>query len=251
MAGSNCPTCDQLVPARWPFCPHCGRSVRPLLRRRRPVWVYLILVVYLLLVVTVLDLPLLLMVLGGEQDPLPGAVVFSGIVFLLGASLLVIPIRSQLQRPVRRRSVAIPLVTSAMCAAIVFGAGGLATLEYLEGGSASPNGDAAMAVLAICTGLVWIGWMLMFGWLARSVAPQTINDRMYQLLLAGSVLELLIALPMHLVVRRRTECCAGLATGLGIGVGLIVMLIALGPAVFFLFYRRYRQAYANRRPNSD
>ena len=86
--------------------------------------------------------------------------------------------------------------------------------------------------------------MLMFGWMARSVAPQTVNDRMYQLLLAGSVLELLIALPMHLVVRRRTECCAGLSTGLGIGVGLVVMLIALGPAVFFLFYRRYRQVYS-------
>jgi hypothetical protein len=69
---------------------------------------------------------------------------------------------------------------------------------------------------------------------------------MYQLLLAGSVVELLVALPMHLVVRRRTECCAGFATGLGIGVGLVVMLIALGPAVFFLFYRRYRQAPARR-----
>lgn len=251
MAGSNCPTCDQPVPARWPFCPHCGRSMRPLVCRRRPVWVFLILVVYVLLVVAVLDLPLLIMVLGGEQDPLPGAVVFSGIVFLLGASLLVIPIRTQLQRPVRRRSVAIPLVASAVCAALVFGAGGLATLEYFEGSAATPNGDAAAAMLGISTLLVWLGWMLTFGSMARSVAPQTINDRMYQLLLAGSVLELLIALPMHLVVRRRTECCAGLATGLGIGVGLIVMLIALGPAVFFLFYRRYRQAYADRRSTSD
>ncbi|HEX3151298.1 MAG TPA: hypothetical protein VHR66_24685 [Gemmataceae bacterium] len=222
-----------------------------MMRRRRPVWVYLVVLVYLLLVAAIVDLPLVLLVFGGETGPIEAAVVFSGIVFLLGASLLFIPVRTQLQRPVRRRSIALPLIVSAVCAALVFGAGGLATLEYLEGSGSSPEMEVANWLVVVGTGLVWLGWMVLFGWLSRSVSPQTINDRMYQLLLAGSVLELLVALPMHLVVRRRTECCAGLATGLGIGVGLFVMLIALGPAVFFLFYRRYHQAYADRRPPSD
>ena len=89
--------------------------------------------------------------------------------------------------------------------------------------------------------------MLFFYSLSRSFDRGTWNDRVYQTLLAGSVLELFVAIPMHLVVRRRTECCAGMMTALGIGVGVTVMLIALGPAVFFLFYRRYRQAYVRRR----
>jgi hypothetical protein len=210
--------------------------------------VYFVVVLYLLLVVTVLDVPVLLVALGGsDQDVVMATAAFSGVIFALGAALLIIPIRTQFERRVRRRSVVLPLIVSAVCAAAVVGAGGLASLEFAEGNVPGFRGDAPVWVVGFATVLVWLGWIALFGWLARSVAPQTINDRMYQLLLAGSVLELLIALPMHLVVRRRTECCAGLATGLGIGVGLVVMLIALGPAVFFLFYRRYRQAYAGRR----
>jgi hypothetical protein len=212
--------------------------------------VYLVAGLYLLLVAAVLDLPVLVVALDGSEDAFLWTAVASGIVFLLGASLLAIPIRTHLQRPVRRRSVALPLVVSAVCAAGVVGSGGLAAHEFAEGNVPGLHGDGPMWVIGFATVLVWLGWTVLFAWLARSVAPQTINDRMYQLLLAGSVLELLIALPMHLVVRRRDQCCAGVATGLGIGVGLVVMVIALGPAVFFLFYRRYRQAYAGRRPTA-
>jgi hypothetical protein len=247
MPGVRCPTCDQLVPDRWPNCPHCGRSVLPRVRRRRPVWVHLVVVLYLLLVVTVLDVPVLLVALGGEKDAMLGTTALSAAIFAFGAALLIIPIRTQLERPVRRRSVVLPLIVSAVCAAAVVGAGGLATAEFVAGNVPGLDGDTLVWAVGFATLLVWLGWMVLFGWLARTVAPQTINDRMYQLLLAGSVLELLVALPMHLVVRRRTQCCAGVATGVGIGVGLVVMLIALGPAVFFLFYRRYRQAYAGRR----
>ena len=56
-------------------------------------------------------------------------------------------------------------------------------------------------------------------------------------------LEPVIAVPMHLVVRRRTQCCAGYSTGLAICIGVATAFIALGPGVFFLFYRRWAQAY--------
>lgn len=246
MTGINCPTCDRPVPADWPYCPHCGRPVRPLVHRRRPIWVYFVVGLYLLLVLTVLDAPILITALYGDGEPFLTTVIMSAVVFAIGASLLVIPIRTHLQRPVRRRSIALPLIVSAVCAAMVFASFGLASDEFAFGSESTPVSRAFGNAIWVGTAVVWLGWMVLFGWLSRSVAPQTINDRMYQLLLAGSVVELLVALPMHLVVRRRTECCAGFATGLGIGVGLVVMLIALGPAVFFLFYRRYRQAQSKR-----
>jgi hypothetical protein len=92
----------------------------------------------------------------------------------------------------------------------------------------------------------WIIWFVLFGIMARSVDRLTLSDRMYKRLLVGSVLELLVALPMHLVARRRGYCCAGVLTGVGLGLGITVMLLALGPAVFFLIFRRYRQAYGSR-----
>src|SRR5262245_10530238 len=101
MPGIRCPMCDQPVPDRWPNCPQCGRSVQPRCHRRRPVWVYFVVVLYLLLVATVLDVPVLLVALGGSnRDAVMETAAFSAVIFALGAALLIIPIRTQLERPV-------------------------------------------------------------------------------------------------------------------------------------------------------
>jgi len=57
-------------------------------------------------------------------------------------------------------------------------------------------------------------------------------------LLRGSVAELLVAVPTHVIVRRRDDCCAPAATFWGIVTGLSVLLLAFGPGVYFLFARR-------------
>jgi hypothetical protein len=60
-----------------------------------------------------------------------------------------------------------------------------------------------------------------------------------RLLIAGSILELLVAVPTHVYSRAKDHCCGGYATIWGIGVGISVMLFAFGPGVFFLFVRRW------------
>jgi hypothetical protein len=55
------------------------------------------------------------------------------------------------------------------------------------------------------------------------------------------VLELLVAVPTHIVVRRRSDCCAGFATGLGICIGVVIMFVAFGPSILLLYYRRRKQ----------
>ena len=72
-------------------------------------------------------------------------------------------------------------------------------------------------------------------------ARNVIANKLHRWLLAGSVLELLVAVPTHVVVRRREECCAGMATGLGICVGIGVMIVGFGPSVALLYYRRWKQ----------
>ncbi|HVK08051.1 MAG TPA: hypothetical protein VM597_04650, partial [Gemmataceae bacterium] len=138
------------------------------------------------------------------------------------------------RRPVGRTSILVPLFGSATAGALLVLAGGLAVTEYVDG----PEGPAFIA-----TGVAWVLWTAVFGALAWTTDPDAITARIYQALVAGSALELLVAVPLHLVVRRRAQCCAGLATGFGIGVGVVMMLLVIGPAVVFLYYRRYRQVY--------
>jgi hypothetical protein len=65
--------------------------------------------------------------------------------------------------------------------------------------------------------------------------------KLHRTLIVGSVMELLVAVPTHIIVRRRPECCAGIETGIAICVGVAVMFVAFGPSVFLLYYRRRKQ----------
>jgi hypothetical protein len=90
-------------------------------------------------------------------------------------------------------------------------------------------------------GGVWGTWSVAFGLIAFRGNVEGVGTWLHRTLLAGSVLELLVAVPTHVVVRRRTECCAGILTGTGICVGVVVMFVSFGPSVLFLYYRRGRE----------
>jgi hypothetical protein len=214
---------------------------------RRPKWVYVVACVYLLLLVTILGLPSAAALVNREYGALVGLGVINALILLIGGSLLVIPIGRQWDLPESKKSIILPLIGSALGAAALYGGAALASWEYAFGEENEKVADTVGQILLTGTGVVWLVWLLLFAFLARSVDRLTLGDRMYQILLAGSVAELLVAVPMHLVVRQRAQCCAGMYTALGIGLGVVVMFAAMGPAVFFLFFRRYKQAYAHRR----
>jgi hypothetical protein len=108
---------------------------------------------------------------------------------------------------------------------------GTATLDYILG---------AIVVLA---GL-WLFWGLVFYGFARADDSEAMVKRTVRWLLRGTILELLIAVPSHIVARRRDDCCAPLGTFWGITTGLSIMLLCLGPGVFFLFAERIRRLRA-------
>jgi hypothetical protein len=90
-------------------------------------------------------------------------------------------------------------------------------------------------ILGFCGGL-WVFWgILFFLYLQNSSTAVT---RLVSWLLKGSILELLIAVPCHIIVRRRAECSAPIVTSFGIATGLAIMLLAFGPSVLFLYKKR-------------
>ncbi|MGD0840283.1 MAG: hypothetical protein ABSA32_03905 [Candidatus Acidiferrales bacterium] len=83
---------------------------------------------------------------------------------------------------------------------------------------------------------LWLLWGIVFYmFLRRSSDPVT---RVVSWLLRGSVLELLIAVPCHIIARRRDECSAPQMTSFGIATGIAIMLLSFGPSVLLLYKKR-------------
>ena len=86
---------------------------------------------------------------------------------------------------------------------------------------------------------LWIGWGIVF-FLYRERMSASLT-RTVGWLLNGSVLQLLVAVPAHIVARERDDCCAPMVSGFGIASGIALMLMAFGPSVLFLYQDRLRR----------
>jgi hypothetical protein len=97
-------------------------------------------------------------------------------------------------------------------------------------------GIATRTRVLLGVGILWVVWAVVFYTYMRNKSE--VVSRIVSWLLKGSVLELLIAVPCHVLVRRRHQCCAPLATSFGIATGIAIMLLSFGPSVLFLFKKR-------------
>jgi hypothetical protein len=107
-------------------------------------------------------------------------------------------------------------------------------------------GDVFLATEANVLGVwaaLWVLWGILFYLYFRN--SSRVTERAVSWLLKGSVLELLIAVPCHVIVRRRGDCSAPVATSFGIVTGIAVMLLSFGPSVLLLYKKRL-DAYAIR-----
>ncbi len=103
----------------------------------------------------------------------------------------------------------------------------------------SPGNDIwYLVVLLSILSLLWMIWGYIFYFLTRVDDPNSTTRRVERWLLRGSILEMLVAISCHIVVRGRGDCCAPIATFWGIATGLSIMLLSFGPGVFFLFTAR-------------
>lgn len=201
----------------------------------RPALVYAVATVYLLVLSGIVSLPVWsYFAMGGDTESVVFVTVMVGALLLGGVSLILIPVRVVRRRPVRRRSVWFPIIGSGLLFGLLVLGAAAAMGEYLTN---QVVGWHLVTAAALC----WTIWSVLFAIIALPGTPHGIPMRLHRWLIAGSVLELLVAVPTHVVVRRRPDCCAGIATGFGICLGVAVMFVSFGPSVLLLFYRRRRQ----------
>jgi len=111
----------------------------------------------------------------------------------------------------------------------------VALFVAIRGENAIPDFDTITPVI-VPPFVLWLMWGILFYLMYRnSTDPVT---RAVSWLFRGSVLELLVAVPTHVIVRRRHDCCAPAWTGFGITSGIAIMLLAFGPSVLLLFKKR-------------
>jgi hypothetical protein len=137
-----------------------------------------------------------------------------------------------------RRHVLLSMATAAILVALLTQAAAYSLLGviYGDGGPLWKfllDGSGRIIVLLLA---LWLLWGLLFYLYAKGTP--TAATRLLGWLMKGSILELLIAVPCHVIVRRRGDCCAPLLSGYGIATGLAIMLLSFGPSVLFLYQKR-------------
>lgn len=155
-------------------------------------------------------------------------------------ALLAAPVRVASRRPVTRGALwPTVLAGGLMLGALVVGAI-WSVLEFVF--AQHDPGWRSWGGIAVGI-LTWCIWSLVFFRWSRNSQPADLLSRQCSLLLKGSILELLIAVPTHIVARCRDYCCAGFMTFIGLTMGVAVMLFSFGPAVFFLYADRWKRLH--------
>ncbi|MCC7409890.1 MAG: hypothetical protein IT442_17620 [Phycisphaeraceae bacterium] len=85
--------------------------------------------------------------------------------------------------------------------------------------------------------LAWILWSLVFAFYRPDADRYTQYSRVLNALLAGSLLESLIAAPVQALTYHRDDCYCVRGSYTGLVFGLTVLFWAFGPAIFLLFLR--------------
>ena len=215
-------------------------------------WALLVAALYLLILVA-LTVPVLLLAFGsGGASPIdpdqavsalaePGYWIWVIVMVACQLALLAVPVRVASRRPLTRGALWPTVLVAGLMMGVLVTAAFFAFDEFIYRGNV---GDEWLAWTGLGAGAAtWVIWAFVFGRAAKSVPPRDLVTRQCRLLYQGSILELMIAVPTHIVARYRDYCCAGVMTFIGLTMGLSVMLFAFGPALYFLFAERWRRLH--------
>jgi hypothetical protein len=126
------------------------------------------------------------------------------------AALLTVPVEADAGRPVTKRSI-VPLVIAASFAVSLLIGGVVLSLGEVFKSYIDLQRLLSLGIFL----LLWLFWAVVFFRLTQKGPVLGLVERVCAGLYKGSILELLVAVPAHIYVRQRNECCAGMSTGVG------------------------------------
>jgi len=171
--------------------------------------------------------------------------------------LLVVRVDTSRREAVPQRGLASAAIATALAVAILtagilsavtvavlsdnFGGGSLGDIlgwasgaMFVALGHSRISATGAEVALALAPILVlWLAWGIVLYKARERILDR--KSRLHRLLVKGSVAELLIVVPSHVIVTHRNDCCAPIITGYGIATGIAILLMSFGPGVYFLF----------------
>jgi len=225
-------------------------------------WAFVVLVLYLLLVIVVF-IPALSFILlwsveeSGDLPTLDLSIFYSwqfliycGTLLLIQTLFLLFPVKVSEAPLMPKRLIWVPIILTGLMFGILL-------LGIIWSISMAIWGDDALTDYFIWASLAvvlvsWLIWSRIFYRYSKSTEPLKFSQRTIGWLIKGSILELLIAVPSHIIVRQRKECCAPGVSAYGIAAGLVIMLFAFGPGLYFLFRKRFEAMKpASKRNNSQ
>lgn len=146
------------------------------------------------------------------------------------------------------------LVAASLVAAMLFTAFFLAAVSVLSliGGRegelpGDPTGDwIAIAPHWFFPPLVlsWVMWSVVLYRFALRKPGRTLSDRLIGLLLAGTILETLIVIPIDIMVRRKTDCYCSTGTFHSLWLSGLALLWLAGPGAALALTSRRRRIWA-------
>ena len=162
-------------------------------------------------------------------------------------ALLSVPVRVASRRPVTHSALWPTILVAGLMMGILVAAAYVSIDEFVF----QSEGELWISKTGLAMGLaIWGALTFVFRRATMTGSPADVVTRQCRLLFKGSILELLIAVPTHIVARHRDYCCAGFMTFIGLTMGTAVMLFAFGPALFYLFADRWRRLHPERDGNS-
>jgi hypothetical protein len=204
-------------------------------------WAFLTVVLYII-AVAVVSTPLFFLL--GDSDFEEFLQVyflfFLPVLVLVQGALLLIPVAVSQKRPVGKRTVLTSVIAAAAFMAILLSAT-LFMIFLMIFGEDSKAFDLVFLVDLGLLGALWVGWGFFFYRRSDPNNPASLTDTLTGWLLRASILEVLVAIPSHIISRERNECCAPPFTLLGLVTGLSVAIMAFGPGLFFLFAKKIQE----------
>lgn len=164
-----------------------------------------------------------------------GIMIVAQLLFIFGAGT------NELWQPLGPRRRLLPaIVAGAMFGLLAFGLFAAISELVLIEPQLEENFPAERILIGIAL-LNWVLWGFLFFIYTRQMERFRAIRNLLASVFAGSLFELMVTVPSHMIVAKRPGCFVGIYTLMGIVAGIFVMMWAFGPGLLLLFlHHRYR-----------